>query len=67
MTTVRSGRPEILEIEGEDRQPGPLGESHHRRVGESEVQVSVSPVDLDGTPKQAGGKEPDDVLASGQG
>src|SRR5438132_5584039 len=54
---LRPGRPEVLEVEGEDGQVVPLRERHHGGIGETQVEVGVSIVDLHRAPQQLRGQE----------
>lgn len=43
-----------------------LGDRHHRRVDEPEIEISVQLVNLSRSPEQAGGKKRDRVLTVDQ-
>ena len=59
-----AGGAEVCEVEREDRQLVALGECHDGGVGESEVEVAVAAVDLDGAAENGGGEVGDFMLAA---
>jgi hypothetical protein len=63
----RAGGPEVLEVEGEDRQVVTLGYRHDGGVREAEVQIGEAGVDLDRSAQQPGGEMGDSMLAGRQG
>jgi hypothetical protein len=56
------GRPEILEVECEDREIVAFRERHHRRVGVAELESGELCIDRDGSAKQRCGPGNDGVL-----
>jgi hypothetical protein len=56
----------VLEVEGEDREPAALGERHHARIDETEVEVGEASVDLGSTPNQTRGDEYKRMLAGNE-
>lgn len=57
----------MLEVEGQDREPVPLGEGHYAAVDEADVQIGEASVDLDRASEQRRGEECHGVFAGGYG
>jgi hypothetical protein len=53
----------VLEVERQDRGPCLLGNGHHDSVDETEIEVGVTTVELDGATERARRREDDGVLA----
>lgn len=62
----RTGRAEVLEVEGQDRSSHPLRNRHHAAVDETEVELGEARVDLHRAPQEPGGEERHPMLARGQ-
>jgi hypothetical protein len=64
MAPLRSGRPEIMEVEGEDRKLVALRVGHHRSIHEAEPEVREASIDRSRATKEAGRQEDGGVLPS---
>ena len=58
----RARCPEVLEVEGQDRQVVALGDGHHGCIDKAEVEIGEARIDLCGTAKKSRRQEHGGVL-----
>lgn len=67
MTVVRTCCPKVLEVEGQDRQAGVLGNCHNGSVDDAEIEVGETFVDRHGPAEQVRAQVHDCVLTARHG
>jgi hypothetical protein len=50
-------RSEVLEVEGEDRQPVPLCDRHHAPIDEAQIEIGIASIELGGAPGDSRGEK----------